>query len=330
MTPPIPARAWLGDFLLLAALWGGSFLFMRLGATEFGPVPTAGLRVAIAALVLLPVLLTRGHGPALRRDFGRILASGVLNSAIPFALYSYAVLHVTTGTASIVNATVPLFGAVLAWLWLGERLGWQRWCGLALGFAGVALLASRSGAAPGAPAAGAGTALPIAACLAACACYGTAASYAKRHLGGVPPIATATGSLLGAALALALPTAWLWPARMPGPTAWLAIVAMGIFCTALAYVLYFRLIARAGPSRALAVTFLAPVFAVAYGALLLAEPVTPWMVGCGAVVLAGTLVSTGLLRLGRRVPPGPAPGRAPGLIRAATPPRSRPGPGAPR
>jgi drug/metabolite transporter (DMT)-like permease len=301
--PPLSPRAWLGDFLLLAALWGGSFLFMHLGAVEFGPVPTAGLRVSVAALVLLPLLAARGQAPALRRNAGHLLVTGVLNAAVPFALYSYAVLHVTTGTASIVNATVPLFGAVLAWLWLGDRLGWWRWCGLALGFAGVALLASRSGAAPGAARGLAGgTALPLAACLGACACYGTAASYAKRHLGGVPPLATAAGSLSGASLALAAPTAWWWPARTPGPAAWMAIVAMGILCTALAYVLYFRLIERAGPSRALAVTFLAPVFAVAYGAVLLDEPVTPWMVGCGGVILAGTLVSTGLLRPGRRTP----------------------------
>ena len=296
MTKPVPTRVWLGDFLLLAGLWGSSFLFMRLGATEFGPLPTAGLRVAVAALVLLPLLLVRGQAPTLRRHFGRILAAGVLNSAIPFALYAYAVMHVTTGTASIVNATVPLFGAVVAWLWLGDRLGWQRWCGLAIGFAGVALLASRSGMAPGGNAAAGGALLPVAACLGACACYGTAASYAKRHLGGVHPIATATGSQVGAALALAIPTVLFWPAQMPGPKAWLAIVAMGVLCTALAYLLYFRLIERAGPSRALAVTFLAPGFAVAYGAVLLGEPVTLWMAGCGGVILLGTLVSTGLLR----------------------------------
>ncbi|KQM75345.1 DMT family transporter [Xylophilus sp. Leaf220] len=299
MTPSIPTRAWLGDFLLLAALWGSSFLFMRLGATDFGPLPTAGLRVTVAALVLLPLLVARGQVPTLRRHFGRILAAGVLNSAIPFALYSYAVMHVTTGTASIVNATVPLFGAVVAWLWLSDRLDWQRWCGLAIGFTGVTLLASRSSAVPGASTALGGTLLPVAACLVACACYGTAASYAKRYLGGVHPIATAMGSQLGAALALAIPTALFWPAQMPGAKAWFAIVAMGVLCTALAYLLYFRLIERAGPSRALAVTFLAPVFAVAYGAVLLGEPVTLWMVGCGLVILVGTLVSTGLLRWGR-------------------------------
>lgn len=318
---PLPARAWLGDLVLLAALWGGSFLCMRLGAVEFGPVPTAGLRVAVAALVLLPLMLTRDRASALRRRAGPLLVVGLFNAAIPFALYCYALLHLATGTAAIVNAATPLFGAVLAWLWLGDRLGGQRWLGLAIGFAGVALLASR-----GDSAAAGGRALPLAACLAACACYGIAASYARRHLAGTPPAVTAAGSLAGAALALAAPTAWFWPERTPGLQAWLAIAAMGVFCTALAYVLYFRLIARAGPSRALTVTFLTPVFALGYGALLLGEPVTPWTVGCGLVVLAGTLLSTGLLRLGRRRPAGGAPGLSP----AATPSRSRPGPGSPR
>ncbi|AVP57816.1 DMT family transporter [Pulveribacter suum] len=290
--PALPASAWLGEFLLLSSLWGASFLFMRLGAAEFGPLPTAGLRVMLAALFLLPLLVQRGEWPALRRHWRVVLLAGVINSAIPFALFAWAVMHIATGLSSILNAAVPLFGALVAWLWLGDRIGRLRWLGLALGFAGVALLAWR--APGGAASAQAGWA--VAACLGASTCYAVAASFAQRHLKGVPPLASTTGSQIGAALVLALPTAWAWPARMPSLQAWAAVGAIALLCTGLAYLLYFRLIARAGASRAVAVTYLAPVFAVCYGAAFLDERVTVWMVGCGVVIVCGTMLSTGLVR----------------------------------
>ncbi|KQR55579.1 DMT family transporter [Acidovorax sp. Leaf160] len=294
------APRWLGEFVLLAALWGASFLFMRLGAAEFGPLPTAGLRVALATLFLWPLLLRHGQWPALRRHWRPVLLGGVINSAIPFALYAWAVMHIATGLTSILNATVPLFGALVAWVWLGDRITRLRWLGLGLGFVGVALLAWRAPAGAGFKTAHAAWAM--AACLLASLCYAVAASFARRHLQGVPPLVTATGSQLGATLGLAVPAIWFWPAQMPGPRAWAAVVAIAVLCTGIAYILYFRLIARAGPSRALAVTFLAPVFALLYGALFLGEAVTPWMLGCGVVIICGTVLSTGLLGAGSGSP----------------------------
>lgn len=297
---PAPRQtAWLGEFLLLSSLWGASFLFMRLGAAEFGPLPTAGLRVLLATLFLWPLLLHRGEWPQLRRHWRPVLLAGLINSAIPFALFAWAVMHIATGLTSILNATVPLFGALVAWLWLGDRIHRLRWLGLALGFVGVALLAWRAPAGMGLQGGQAGWA--IAACLLASTCYAVAASFARRYLAGIPPLTTATGSLLGATLGLALPTWWAWPAHMPSLGAWAAIAAIAVLCTGIAYILYFRLIAHAGPSRALAVTFLAPVFAVVYGAVFLGEAVTPWMLGCGAIIVCGTMLSTGLVgaRAGR-------------------------------
>ena len=289
-----PTSAWLGEFVLLSGLWGASFLFMRLGAAEFGPLPTAGLRVGLATVFLWPLLLHQGQWPALRQHWKPILLGGLINSAVPFSLFAWAVLHITTGLASILNATVPLFGALVAWLWLGERIQRLRSVGLALGFAGVALLAWR---APGGAGFRTDNALwAMAACLLAATFYAVAASYARRHLAGIPALAIATGSQLGAALGLALPTLWFWPAQMPGLRAWGAIAAIAVLCTGIAYILYFRLIAHAGPSRALAVTFLAPVFAVFYGVVFLNERVTPWMLGCGLVIVCGTLLSTGLIQ----------------------------------
>lgn len=288
-------RRWVIEFSLLAAIWGSSFLFMRLGVTEFGAFPTAAVRVAVAAAFLLPLLWLRGLAPQLARHWKPIFAIGVLNSGIPFACFAFALLSITTGMSAILNATVPLFGALIARLWLNDRLAPSRILGLAIGFAGVALLAwDQASFKP--DASGVAPAWAVLACLLATLCYGVAANATKRYLGGLPALVTATGSQLGAILVLALPAAWWWPARMPGWQAWLSLVAVGVLCTGLAYILYFRLIEQAGPARALAVTFVVPVFAVFYGVLFLSEEITSWMLLCGLVIVCGTVLSTGLLR----------------------------------
>lgn len=281
------------DFVSLAAMWGASFLFMRMGAAEFGVFATAGLRVAIAAAFLTPILWFSGHWGELRRKAVAILFIGLLNSGIPFALFSYAVLSISTGLTSILNATVPLFGAVIAWLWLKDRPDNSRILGLLIGFGGVILLAGEKASfKPG------GTGWAVLACLLASICYAFAASFTKRYLTGVHPLATATGSQIGATIGLALPTFWFWPSHMPGLTPWLALLALGVVCTGVAYILYFRLIERAGPARALAVTFVVPVFALTYGGLFLGEQLTLWMLVCGVIIVCGTALATGLLKFG--------------------------------
>ena len=140
----------------------------------------------------------------------------------------------------------------------------------------------------------------VAACLLACLCYGISASAARRYLTGVPALATATGSLIGATLFLALPAVWFWPSQMPSLRAWLALAVLGIASTGIAYILFFRLIERAGPARALTVTFLVPMFAVTYDALFLDQHVTQWMLICAAVIVCGVALSTGLVTLGKR------------------------------
>lgn len=293
------AKPWHADFVLLAAIWGASFMFMRMGVRELGAFATAGVRVGIAALFLLPILLLRGHGAALRQHWKLTFVVGILNSAIPFACFSYALLSISTGLSSILNATVPLFGAVIAWLWLKDRPTGSRMVGLAVGFAGVALLAwDKASFQPDASGNASGWA--VLACLLATLCYGIAASFTKRYLSGVPSLVSATGSQLGAAIGL-LPLAWwFWPDHGVSLHAWAAVVALGVLCTGVAYILYFRLIERAGPARALSVTFAIPVFALLYGVLLLGEVVTPWMLLCGLVIVAGTSLSTGLVRFSRK------------------------------
>lgn len=291
-----PKPRWRTDFVLLAAIWGSSFLFMRLGAVEFGALPTAGVRVAIAALFLLPLLLWHGLGPQLAQHWKKTFFVGLLNSGIPFACISYALLFISTGLSSVLNATVPLFGALVAWFWLKDRPHGLRILGLVIGFLGVALLAwDKASFKP--DASGLATGWAVLASLLACLCYGIAASYTKRHLGGLPSLVTATGSQLGATLGLALPTVWLWPQRMPGTSAWLALLAVGVLCTGVAYILYFRLIENIGPARSLAVTFVVPVFAVIYGTMFLHEAISMWMVFCGAIIVCGTALSANLLQL---------------------------------
>jgi len=286
------------DFVLLAAIWGASFLFMRLAVVEFGALPTAFLRVAIATAFLLPIVLWRGQGDVLRKHWLTIGAVGLLNSALPFALFAFALTTITTGLSAILNATVPLFGALVAWLWLRDRPTASRATGLVIGFAGVAMLAWDS-ASFKPDAGGHASGWAVLACLGATLCYGIAATATKRYLTGLPPLVTATGSQLGAALGLLLPALWSWPPATPGGRAWLALLVVGVLCTGIAYILYFRLIEETGPARALTVTFVLPVFAVLYGALFLGEAITGWMLLCAAVIVCGTALSTGLLKVGR-------------------------------
>lgn len=285
----------LRDLLLLAALWGGSFLFMRVAVPEFGPLALIELRLLVAALFLLPVLALRGGLRLLVRHAVPMTVLGVVNSALPFCLFAYAMLSVTAGFASILNATAPMWGALVARLWLGERLAAARVAGLATGFAGIVVLAwGKASFVPG------GSGMAILAAVAAALSYGIAASYARRRLAGVDPLAVATGSQAGAALVLApLALAW-WPQAPVSAAAWSSTIVMGVACTGIAYILYFRLIERAGPGRAITVTFLVPVFAVIWGALVLGETLTGQMLAGGLVILAGTALSTGLVAPGRR------------------------------
>ena len=267
---------------------------MRFSAVEFGAMATAAGRVAIAAAFLLPIVLIKKLLPELKQHWKKIFFMGIFNSAIPFACFAFALLSITTGLSAILNATVPMFGALVAWIWLKDKPALSRVAGIAIGFTGIALLAwdkatfrpDASGMAPG---------WAVLACLLACLCYGIAASFTKKYMAGINPMVTAAGSQIGATLGLALPAVWLWPAKSPSITAWVSLLVLGVACTGIAYILYFRLIEKAGPQRTLTVTFLIPVFAVFYGVLFLREGVTPWMLLCAAVIVCGTALATGLV-----------------------------------
>jgi drug/metabolite transporter (DMT)-like permease len=267
---------------------------MRLAVQEFGPLPTAALRTAVGALFLLPLLLWHGQAMHLRRSWLPIFLVGLLNSGLPFALFAFSLLSITTGLSSILNATVPMFGALVAWLWLSEKPGLWRIVGLVLGFAGVTALAWDQA---GIKVTGSGIhpLWAMAACVGACISYAVAASFTRLYLRDVPPLAAATGSQIGATLGMALPAFWLWPAAAPGPSAWLSLLVLGCLCTGVAYLLYFRLLGDVGPSRTLAVTYLIPLFAVSYGVVLLDEHFTLEMALHALLILMGTAMATGLI-----------------------------------
>lgn len=278
------------DLTLLAALWGGSFLFMRYAVPHFGVVPLIWLRVALASVCLLPLLLMKGQLGALRERAGAVAVMGLFNSGLPFLLIAWATLSITAGLASIMNAMTPVCTAVIGAIWLGDRLDGRRSLGLLIGLGGVALLAAdKADFRPG------GSGWAIVAMLLATVCYGFAANHTRRYLQGVPALVNATGTQLVSALVLLPPALWSWPERMPGLGPWLAALVLGVACSALAYLLFFRLIARVGASRAVTVTFLVPVFGTLWGALFLDEPVTASMMAGGAVVLLGTGLATGVI-----------------------------------
>jgi drug/metabolite transporter (DMT)-like permease len=276
------------ELLLLGAIWGASFLFMRIAVPEFGALALVEIRVAVAALFLAALLAWRGGFGALRRVIAPIAVLGFFSSALPFALFAYATHHVTAGTAAVLNATAPLFGALVAYVWLKDGMTSRRAYGLALGFGGVLLLVWDKMSFGGGD-----ITLAIVAGLSASLCYGVAANFIKKKLSGVPPMAVTTGNLIAASLMLLPLSATHWPAVAPSLKSWLSVIALGILCTGVALYLYFRLIARIGPARAIAVNYLIPMFGMLWGLLFLHEAVTVSMVGACAIILLGTALASG-------------------------------------
>ena len=283
-------RADVIDLILIAAIWGSSFLFIRMAVPDFGPVTLSGLRTLGGGILLLPLLFMQDRFALLRRHWRGIIVIGLCNSAIPFLLFNYATMSIPSGTMSIINALTPLWGAAVAWLWLKDVLPPARLLGLIVGFAGIFVLVwDRLALGIG------GSLLAVLAGVAAPSFYGVAASYTKKYLMGTDPIAAATGSLIIAGIVL-LPLTWYaWPQEPISTKAWGALLALVVLCTSLAYVMYYRLLMRIGPSKALTCSFLIPVFGVLWGWLWLDEEVTLHVVLGGGIILLGTALATGIV-----------------------------------
>lgn len=279
------------ELLVLAALWGGSFLFMRIAAPEFGPIWLIEFRVLLAGLTLLPIVMRQGLLGELRSRLRPLMVVGLLNSAIPFSLLAFTSLSLPVGMTAILNGTVPFFGVAVAFVWLQEKLTLSRVTGLVVGFLGVVTLVGLRETALTAEVWWA-----IAAGLGAALLYAIAAPYIRLTLSGVPSLVIATGSQLSAALFLLPLLPFTQPAQAPTAIAYGAVVGLAILSTSVAYILYFRLIQAIGSTRALTVAYLIPLFAMAWGALLLQERITLSMVvGCG-LILTGTAIANGVVR----------------------------------
>lgn len=277
----------------LAAIWGLSYLFIRIAVVPLGPLVVAFLRVVVAGCGLAAFALIAGRRREIPALDARFLVLGVANAAIPYAAISFAELHITASMAAILNATTPLFAAVVAATWDRERLATRTLVGIVLGFAGVAVLVGWNPA----PVNG-WFSLAVAAMLGASLAYGFATVYAKRTLRNVSSFGAATGQQIGAAVALvpfALTSAAFGEVDpAPGAPVVLAILGLGLLCTSLAYLLYFRLIATVGAVRTASVTFLIPIFGIAWSALFLGESVRPSMLAGLAIILASVVLVGGV------------------------------------
>ena len=269
--------------LLLAAIWGGSFVFLRIVTPVLGPIITADLRVLIAWGVLTIYLRIIGIDMAWRRFWMQYLVIGAFNAALPFFLFAFAALYIPASYSAILNATSPFFGAFFACVWLSEKITLLKSLGFVFGIAGVGLV---TGVAPDAVDSLAKWAM--AACLLAAASYGFVSVYAKRFAAAANPRAIAGGSQLMAGLLL-LPFTPLAPPA-GSVTLFIAVnmIVFALLSSGVAFLLYFRLIADIGPTKALTVTFLMPAFTMIWAGLFLNEKITAVMiVGCG-LILAGT------------------------------------------
>jgi len=277
------------DLVLLGALWGAAFLFIRIAVPEFGPIALVEVRVLIAAALLLAWMAARGELGAFRGRWRQLFMIGAINTAVPFALFAYATRTVPAGFAAVLNATVPLWGALIGRVVFREKLGIDRGVGLFVGFIGVVILVAPKLSVGG-------ETLAIAAALTGSSLYALSAHLTRRLLPGMSSLAISGGSLLASVVLLAIPTLLLRPTAMPSAAAWGSVLALAVGGTALGYVLYFRLLANAGPTSAMAVTYLIPLFGMVWGWLFLDEAATATMLmGCG-FVLAGVAVATGIVR----------------------------------
>jgi drug/metabolite transporter (DMT)-like permease len=276
-----------GRLVALAALWGAAFIFMRVAAPVLGPFWTPELRVLLGGLALLAWLRATGVDPGLRAHWRSYLIIGGIGIAAPFALYSFAAIHAPASLLAIVNATSPIFGLAWGALFREERVTARKATGLALGIAGVMLIAGRSGAAQD-PMFG----WAVAAALGACCLYGVVGVLVKRYSGGATPRAMAAGNQLAAALVLIPLLPFVPPHAVPSALVLANVLALALLASGVAFVLYFRLVADVGATRALTVTYLIPLFGILWGWLFLNEALPPSALGGGALILAGTILVT--------------------------------------
>jgi drug/metabolite transporter (DMT)-like permease len=278
----------------LAALWGASFLFIKLAVPHFGPIPLTGARSVVAAVTLLPLLLLSGKWAELREHWPHIMVIGLISTAAPATMLSISTEYTSAGFASILNALTPLFSALIAWLWLKEELTLPVVAGITLGFIGVMVMVfDRETITSNF------VLLPIIAGVTGTFLYGLTGNYSRRFAQHVSPIVITAGCQLFSTLFMVPLALLLWPAASIPMQGWIYAVILGVFCTGVAFILFFKLLETVGVVRTVIVTYLVPVFAMLWGTLFLDETITlKMMIGAG-LILAGVGLSTRLAGLKR-------------------------------
>ncbi len=296
-------RQHLALLLLLAALWGGSFLFIRIAAPAFGPALMVELRVLVAGASLFGWSALQRRRLPLVVPWPRYLLLGLLNAAAPFGLIGAAELTLPAATAAIINATTPLFAALGAAVFLQERLTPRKVAGVLLGIAGVVVLVGFHTRAQS-------DIIAAALSVAAAVLYAAGGIYGKLAFPGVPARSLAAYQQIGAAIAMLPLAVWLRPQGTPGFAADISLLALAVACTALAYLIYFRLLTEAGPTFTLSVTFLVPVFGTLWGWSLLGERIGP-SAALGLIVILLSVALVTDIRIGRRLSAGSGAAAAP-------------------
>ncbi len=283
---PVAISSWLTpvELTVLGAIWGASFLFMRVAAKDFGPYALVEVRLAFGAIILLPFLWQA------RKQFTgalwlKLTGIAAINSAIPFTLFAWGAERAPAGIGAITNAMAVPFTALVAFLFFHEQIGRWRAAGLFLGFIGVTVLAS------GRTAGGGNVWAAALAGTTAAFLYGVGGNLLRRYLAGIPASAVASASLIGASVLQAPLALYTWPDNPIPANSWVCATLLGVLCTGFAYVLYFRLLHRIGAPRAVTVTYLVPLFGVMWAWNLLDEPLTPSMAIAGALILSGVALS---------------------------------------
>lgn len=279
----------LAALVTLGALWGASFLFIRVAVPALGPFVLVGLRVGLAALVLTLFAVATGRALKLRGRWGPLLFVGIANTAVPFSLISASEVHLTASLAAILNSTTVLFTALVAAVWLGDPLTPKKIVGVLLGIFGVAVLVGWDPL-PLSPI----VLLSIAAVLGASLCYGVGGVYTKRTFAGVPPLTLAVGQQTAAA-GVMIPIALTdLPGETPSVAVALCVLGLAVLSTAVAYLLFFHLISSAGPTATSTVTLIVPVFGLIFGVLFLGEPVGVGTIAGLVVILSSVVLITGI------------------------------------
>jgi len=280
-----PFQTW-SMLIFLAAIWGGSFLFIRIAAPSLGSIFLMAARVALAAAALLVYALARASLPDFRVHWNHYLVIGALNNAIPFVLIANAVIDLNASLSAILNATTPLFTALVAAVWLRESFGWRRGMGVLMGILGVVILVGFSPIP-----ASTKVLLAVVQSLLAALSYGLGAVYSRTRFQGADPMHTTLGQLIGSTILLTPLAALSVPATQPTLVVILATLTLALLGTSFAYLIYFRLITASGPTTAASVTFLVPFFSILWGVIFLHEPLSLGMfIGLGVILGSVKLV----------------------------------------